>query len=256
MSIEVIIAFISERRLEFTAEIRGVSEQELEDLQAGCGVRLPRAYLGFLRRMGVHSNGFHPFGPSHVMNLYALVEELPAETYPAERFFKIAEETNRSLIVIEDKFLDLQRSDGDDAPLVRFEDGGEFEPKAVAELGFSFREQLTRSAFLGFELEPRKHRRVIGLEAATPVAVEEQLRAATEMLTKMSLVPVLEWTPRVRTLRNETLSAMLEHRGQDRALSMRLGADDERALGIATEQLLDHLTGAWLRGEGKILDPT
>lgn len=57
-----LIEFVRQRAPAFLAQLEGVPEVSISALTADRGVAQPASYGEFLRRMGLHSNGWAPFG--------------------------------------------------------------------------------------------------------------------------------------------------------------------------------------------------
>lgn len=239
-----LLAFLRMRDPAYLDTVKGVPREEISLCEEGCKISLPSLYVDFLMKMGASSGTFHPFGVTQVCNFYELVEQLPAEDYPGDRYFKVAFETDPSLVASYDAFLDLARSNGQDAPLVQFEDGGGFAPEYVVEVGFTLEEWLTRRIFSHFDVNRRAEHRNLWWFCESPADGRRKLEAAINLLDKMGLVPVLPPLPRVMCLWRDTLSALLEVSGSTGSISIALGTDEGHILRVAVEQVLDGLPGA------------
>ena len=241
MNWDLFIDFIKAQDPAFIAARQGVPLDDIKQCEAGCKIALPKSYVNFLQLMGQAGGKFRPFGATMEHNFYDLVEQLPAEDYPGDQFFKIAAETDSSLVAYYDLFLDLRRSDGEDAPLVTFEDGVELRPGAVNEVGLTFDESMMESVFTFFALHRRAKRAVVTVDST-------QLRDKTVgLLMHMGFQQVWSPLPRIACLRRDTFCALVKVGEDTRTLDVELGADDNKSLGIAVEQLLSSLPGARTR---------
>lgn len=197
--------------------------------------------MNFLQVLGQEGGAFRPFGKTMQHNFYDLVQQLPAEDYPGDKFFKIAFETDSSLVAFYDLFLDLRRSDGEDAPLVTFEDGVELSPGAVNEVGLTFDERMMERVFSFFALNRCAERSIVTVDSI-------QLRdKAVGLLTSMAFQHVLPSLPRIICLRRGTFCALVKVVADTQTLDVKLGADERTPLGIIVEQLLSGLPRSGIR---------
>lgn len=228
----------------YLSTVKGISREDISLCEKGCGIVLPSLYIDFLRTMGTDTGRFRPFGATQVCNFYALIEQLPAENYPGNRFFKVAFDNDPGAISPYDFFLDLGGSDGHDAPLVWIESCSEYEPGDEKEVGFTLQEWLSSRVFHYFEASLHPHIRTVYLSPPTGSGVKQCMQQAISLLSQMGLEPALPPMPRVACLRSESLSAKVEHRETTRGIRIGFGADDPTKLRIAIEQLMDGLPGA------------
>jgi hypothetical protein len=83
-----VLQFIQQRDPAFLSELEGVPDAAVSALAADRGVALPGTYVEFLRRMGVSSNGYAPFGATQDHGFAAIAERLDdADDTPSGRFF-------------------------------------------------------------------------------------------------------------------------------------------------------------------------
>jgi hypothetical protein len=244
MSWHDLLAFIRTRDASYLDSVRGVSPQDVALCEQNCAIELPRLYVGFLTTMGEDTGAFWPFGARQNCRFYDLIEMLPAEDYPGSRFFKIAFEDDPSAITHYDLFLDLARSDGEDAALVRFEDSGAFAHEGVHEVGFTLQEWFNARFFDYFEVYRRPRTRTVFISPPPASGVEQCMRQALGLLSKMGLESALPLMPRVACLGGSSLSASVELHETTRGVSVDLGADDPTELRVTIEQLVDGLPGA------------
>lgn len=228
---------------EYLPTVRGVSREEISLCEKDCGIVLPSLYVDFLMTMGADTGRFRPFGATQVCNFYALIEQLPAEGYPGEKFFKIAFENNPGEITPYDFFLDLGGSDSHDAPLVRIESSIEYEAGDERKVGFTLLEWLSDQVFHYFENSLHPHIRTVYLSPPSASALKQCMQQAIALLSRMGLEPALPLMPRVVCLRGESLSALVELDETTRGVSVGFGADGPTKLRLAIEQLVDGLPG-------------
>ncbi|WP_163999707.1 SMI1/KNR4 family protein [Pyxidicoccus caerfyrddinensis] len=242
----LVIEFIRQRDPAFMSRVEGVPAAAVAALAAGRGVTLPASYVEFLRRMGSNSNGYAPFGPTQDHGLAAIAERLDDEdAAPSGRFFPVAIETDESLDPLYDYCLDLQRGDGDDAPLVMLEPGVDLEWQTPVEISETFGERITASVFNHFALRRLAGRDVVSV-GGTLQAGEGRaaLQRALVLLQRAGFAPVLSLSGRVACLQAGPLSVDARVNENYELLTLRLGGDDPRAVTTLAEQLLTDLPGA------------
>ncbi|MCY1019905.1 hypothetical protein [Pyxidicoccus sp. MSG2] len=243
----LVIEFIRQRDPAFLSRVEGVPAAAVAALAAGRGVTLPVSYVEFLRRMGVNSNGYAPFGSMQDHCFAAISERLDDEdAAPAGRFFPVAIETDPSMVVLYDHCLDLQRSDGDDAPLVMLEQGVSLELQTPVETHETFGERITASVFNHFALRRLARREVVSVGGGTLQAGggRAALQRALVLLQRAGFAPVLPLSGRVACLQAGPLSVYARVNDNYELLTLRLGGDDPRAVTALVEQLLTDLPGA------------
>jgi hypothetical protein len=249
MDWNALVRFVRAENPAFLAAFRGVPPEEVHAVEELCGVHLPDSYREFLGRMGRDSGRFYLFGPGHAQELETLRADLPADSYPA-RYFKVAVPVVDSDISPLDYFLDLERSDGVDAPIVTFEDMGHFRQEYVRDLGFTFGEWVTHAIFMFLAIghEPEQASVVIG--SPSPKAAPGLKDEAVALLERMNFALVLPSLERVACLRRGQLGAMVDVLVGGLAVAINLGADDRRALEIVVDQLLMRFPDAAVSGVG------
>jgi hypothetical protein len=250
MDWNALVDFIQSEDEGFMAAVRGVLPEELERAEQNNAVRLPASYRQFVALMGRDSAGFCLFSSSESQNFDDLVASLPTESYPAGRYFKIAFPIDESDISPFDYFLDLSRSDGVDAPIVMFEDIGEFRERDVREVEFTFGEQVQRRIFAFLVLEPAPRQAMLVTSNATREESEASKRAALALLERTGFARVLPDLPRVTCLRRGTLAALVDEIGSGLGVVITLGGDDERTLEVVLDQLLERFPDAIVNRAG------
>lgn len=244
-----LMSFIDARDPDYRTMVEGVPPDAIDTCQQGLGIVLPRLYVDFLLGMGSDTGTFRPFGATQSCSFYQLIEELSPEDYPTDRYFRISLETDTSEIEWYDHYLDLTRSDGEDAALVRFERGllfPDLEQEGVQDVGFTFGEQLARRAFDSFELRRRPFGRALGLLIKPGEQIDARVRAVVDVLKRMGFGPVLSPLPRVACLRREGSSALFEVRTATMSMGVIIGGDEHNVVAVAVEQFLDALPGSYV----------
>jgi hypothetical protein len=239
MNWDALAAFISAEDPAFASLLRGVPHEELARVEEEFGLRLPLNYRQFVTTMGKDSAGLYLFGPSQNQTFDDLLIYLPDDSYPAERYFRIAFPVDDSDISPPDYFLDLSRSDGVDAPVVMFEDTGSFKTEDVEETGFTFGEQVTRRVFTVLVLDRLPERATLVLARPSPELMKATKGAVLTLLGTMGFVPVLPELERVSCLRRGRLGALVDERVNGLAVAISIGSDDAMSLEVVLDQLLE-----------------
>lgn len=239
-----ILGFIRRSSPEHATAFVGITREEIAEWEARCAVSLPTIYRGFLAAMGADCDDFHPFGVSQVCDFHALIVRLPATNYPGDRYFKVSCEGSPEAVTFYDTFIDLRRSDGDDAPLVRFEDDEWFAQEDVIEVGFTLGEELMRSAFDRFQLgrRPASNKVSIFCESASEIA--PTMRRLHAHMRERGLADELPGSPRVACLHSEPCSVLLESHESLKILRVAIGAQAVRVASAFVEELLDQFPHA------------
>lgn len=192
-----IVDFIDARLPGFRSAVRGASPEAIAALQARTSAPLPGLYRDFLTVMGESSSVFPAF-PGYIWNVAALLDCWPGDdsvAYDRNRYFKIALNASQEAVSHEDYFLDLARSDGDDAPIVCFEDPsedgvpGDWHGLVLGdwvETNLSLRGWLCAQAFHFFELMRRAELADCGVDTDED-APEASWASACEVLDRLKL---------------------------------------------------------------------
>ncbi|RKH73181.1 SMI1/KNR4 family protein [Corallococcus aberystwythensis] len=244
----LLIEFVRQRAPAFLAQLEGVPDASIWALAADRGAALPASYVEFLRRMGSHCSGWAPFGATLDHHFAAIVERLDAEDEdapPSDRFFPVAIETDESLVALYDHYLDLQRVEGDDAPLVMLEAGVPYQWQTPIETHETFNERVTFSLFHRFQLRLCAERDVVTL-GGTLRAGEGRagLQQALVLLQRAGFEPALPLLGRTACLRAGTLSVLARVNENHELLTLLLGSDNRLSLKALADQLLAGLPGA------------
>lgn len=234
-----LLAFIQEKDPAYLRTIRGVPRAEIAQCEASCAITLPKIYVDFVATMGDDAGAFDPFGAMEIWHFRDLVEELPAESYPQDELFKVSIDDDPGAISPQDKFVDLRRSDGMDAPLVLYEDGGSFSWKSVVRSGYSLGEWLTTRIFDVFELDRRPHIRSLCIIFETAREQRQNRPVVLDMLTKMGFRPALPSLSGISCVQRPSCSARFRAVDEIDGLTIKLGAESRRDLDVITEQFRD-----------------
>jgi len=236
MTWDELFRFMCERKPGYAQTIRGVALDDIILCEKNLRITLPTLYVEFLVTMGADCGAFRPFGATQISDFYELVEQLPPEDYPGARYFKVAFEGDESQITPYDIFLALQRSDGHDAPLVTFEDGGGFSEDYVVCKTLSLGETLMAQAFRQFELRQRRESATVYLRQHTPHP--DTMRRIQEILMASGLIPTLSPQANVICLGRDDMSAVVALSGTGEAVGVEFGADEGKALSLLLERVL------------------
>jgi hypothetical protein len=244
---QALLAFVASRDAELAASLRGVPREDIEAVEKEYSIRLPASYVDFLLVMGEDSGGLEPLGPTQDHTFSEVRDLLPPEGYP-DRFFKVAFESDSLALADLDSFLDLARSDGEDAPLVTFETGEEDDPAVpeTAASDWTFGETVTERIFSRLELDRRAATAKVFVMTRDPADALVVKRDSIAALAGHGLQPALPELPRVACLTGDALSAVVDVHDETKLVSIRLGADDRRTLEPLAEFLLANLRDATL----------
>ncbi|WAS95767.1 SMI1/KNR4 family protein [Nannocystis punicea] len=241
-------AFISRRSPERARAFVGVPREEIAQFEARYAIALPALYRDFLATMGKDHGDFYPLGDHYACDLDTLVEQLPGSNYPHDQYHKIGHEADPEAIAEYDLFLDLRRSDGSDAPLVRFEDDEWFNLEAVKEVGFTLADQLVRSAFAPFELRRRRKVREVSIFFESAEELGPAMRQIAAQMHALGLVDVMPGTQKVACLGDDTVSLSIQEYTQLSILYVSIGAMAAKSANRIAEGLLDQFSHASVKG--------
>ncbi|MDC0721495.1 SMI1/KNR4 family protein [Nannocystis bainbridge] len=241
MSFPAIFAFLVARVPDLRAQVRGATSGDIERLAELSPRPLPRAYVEFLRAMGGSTGSFSalPVADCRAAELWPHLLSTPP-SYPTDRFLKVGIDLGIGRDIREDWFLDLQRGDPDDPPVVSFEDEGD--PDAFREarahvVARSWTGMLQRHAFLFAAAGRRSFRREEVFDPVDPRRID----AAAAICARLGLTPVMPSQPGLHTLERADLSVMLEVPPDMERLEIEVGADSPRAVQLFLEVMRDNL---------------
>jgi hypothetical protein len=239
-------AFMLAKDPAFAASVEGVSREDVAELERGLSIALPRGYVDFLTSMGRDSDGFYPFTPLQTHEFDELLEDLPPRNYRADHLFKVSLASDPEEVSPLDYFLDLTRSDGDDAPLVMAGHDGTIRSDGILEIGLTFGEHITARLFTFLELHRRPENASVVVGGVERQQAQLRRNDAIQLLQRSKLTPALPPLPRVVCLTAPTLSALVSIDEYTRTLAIELGADDRSVLVAMVDGVLAGLPGATL----------
>jgi hypothetical protein len=246
MNWDAICDFINSKDPAFLSTVRGVPPEVIRDVGKSYEVTLPHAYVEFLEIMGEASGNFPPILPSQASGFAELLDELPAQL-PGGRYFKVSSASDPEEISPSDFFLDLERSDGEDAPLVMFADGEPFVARSVIDSGFTFGEYITMRVFGFFELFRRAHCAAVLVFDVPPDQAVERVTQCVELLSTLKFAQVLPRQPRVACLARDGLGALIAYKAELTLVSIELCEDDAALLKATVEQAHRGIPGSRVR---------
>lgn len=237
------MAFVAREDAAAAASCVGVPPGEIDAVQRRYGIVLPSNYVDFLRVMGQSSGGLRVFGATYHHAFSSLLAQRPSTDYPTNRFFKVAFESDRMAVSFEDLYLDLTRSDGIDAPLVRFEVPLEPDDE-VEDVFLTLSEKVIRELFWELVMVRTKYAGtvlVFGDDTSAGPGVKE---AATTLLAGLGFSPSLPDMPRIACLRRGPVSVLIEISEELELVGFRLGGDQHDEVQAVAQALLDGIPGA------------
>jgi hypothetical protein len=196
--------------------------------------------------MGDDSGTLHPFGETRTSAFSKLLADLPPRGYPARRFFKVAIETDELADGWFNMYLDLARSNGDDAALVMFEaplDSGESDLPAEP---LSFLETVIEHIFLTVDVAPKDYSARIFVHGDDPWRGMEIKREVVRRLIDGGFVLMLPDLPRVTCVSRGPVSILITDSDTSELVDVRFGGDDLEATDSAVRPLLSAVAGAHL----------
>lgn len=212
--------FIERNDSLFLSKSEGVPEDALPVIP------LPTAYVTFLRLMGANSDGFQPFGPTQDHHFSTITKRMNH----SERYFPVSIETDKSY----DYYLDLQHSNGRDAPLQRFEQIIPLDEDAQYETNETFCERIISSVFYHFGLRHIKYRDEIHVHK--PDVYQNVL----SLLLSMGFMPAMPLLERVSCLQSGPFLLLVEATNTEGILTLNFGSSDAKAIKTLRNQLLSH----------------
>ncbi|SFD88104.1 hypothetical protein SAMN05518672_103665 [Chitinophaga sp. CF118] len=245
----LVIEFIRQRAPAFLSQLVGVPDEVISTLIANRDVMLPASYVEFLRLMGINSNGYFPFGGMQDHTFPSIIERFEddeEDAPPAGRFFPVAIETDLSMDPLYDHYLDLQRGNGNDAPLVMLEPGVPFKWQTPIETSETFNERITKSVFCRFQLHNCTERDVVAMGGGKLQAGggSTALQQALALLQRIGFTPALPLLGRVVCVQAGPLSVLAGVNEEYELLTMQLGGNNSLAVKELADQLLKDLPGA------------
>jgi len=243
-----VIDFIARRDAALASSFVGVRQSEIDAVQAQYRITLPSTYVDFLRTMGENSGELYPFGETYVHTFSALLEQLPPEDYPAERFFKVVFVAEEFAVDPIDTYLDLSRSDGHDAPLVEFEPPLGPNETNFSEDHLSFAERLIYNVFRRLDVDQRRYGADIVVFGRDPWNGTGIKQAALDVLIRSGFAAALPDLGRVGCLSRESVSVLISVSDKGKLVKFEMGGDSRDAIEQPVRDLLAAVPGAKLSG--------
>ena len=241
-----VIDFIGRRDAELASSFVGVRQSEIDAVQAQYGISLPSAYVHFLRTMGENSGELHPFGNTYVHTFSELLEQLPPEDYPGDRFFKVAFVIEELAVDLIDIYLDLNRSDGYDSPLVSFEIPLEPNATNFSEDRLSFAEKLVYRVFRKLDVDRKRYGATIVVFGGDPGNLRGTKQAALNVLMRSGFAAALPELQRLGCLTRESVSMLISISDARKLIRVEMGSDRRDAIEELVRDLLAAFPGAQL----------
>ncbi|HRI66161.1 MAG TPA: hypothetical protein PK156_18060 [Polyangium sp.] len=234
-----ILSFIHARDPSYWHRVQGVTRAEIARCEDAIGVALPKIYVEFLKAVGIECSGFSPFGSMKVFDYYSIVERMPAHVPANARYFRIALDDDASVVEHYDVFLDLLRSDGDDAPIVSAPASDDICETDVIEHGFTLGEALTRAVVLHFDISHRSDMTILTICPDSHVHMETYKKPLLDLMAKMRVNELWPASYRVACFRNEATSVLIEYSAEPLIITCTVGATSHRSLRLIVEQIQD-----------------
>jgi hypothetical protein len=233
-----VIDFIRRRDGVLASSFVGVRQSEIDAIQAQYGMILPSTYVDFLRTMGESSGELYPFGQTYVHTFSQLLEQLPPEDYPADRFFKVAFQLEEFAVDSIDVYLDLTRTDGHDAPLVMFETPVEATHASSIEDNLSVAERLVYRIFRRIDVNRKRYGADIMVFGSDLWNGSETKQAALSVLARSGFAAVLPDLRRVGCMTRESASVLISVADAEELVEFELGGDSREAIEEPVRELL------------------
>ncbi len=242
MSWSDVDAYVAARAPKDHAAFRGVAEPDLDAFEQETGRLLPREYRAFLLGCGATAGDLHPLGAFWAHDFYLLAAEPPDEDFLEAGLLRVGLFTDASALTPSDLYLDVSEGECDDAMLFDYEQDQLFDRQWLRPRGLSFLDTVSAGFFQLFQLGTHELETRLGLDVATADRVEAKA-SIDAVLCKLGFEAVLPASERLSTHASPDVSALVEARTSASHVFVDLGSDDRRALGRATEVLLDHVPG-------------
>jgi hypothetical protein len=239
-----IVDYIAAKNSALVSSFRGVSRRDVEHCEAQFAVTFPASYMDFLLTMGEESGDLSPLGRTQSHRFSDLVADFPPSGYPSHRLFKVSYETDTQALVSIDKFLDLANADAHDAQLVEFEPGDAAAPVDPGD--FTFGESVVREVFGGLELYLRKYAATALLDSHDQNHGLAVKGTSVEALTRLDFRLAMPDLARVTCLNRDSISVMVSVYNSIKAVDLRIGSVDLRALEAFLDELAANLPGSRL----------
>jgi hypothetical protein len=266
------LRYITSRAPDFYDQVRGASEQEIERALMCCTRPVPLAVVEMFRTMGICSTIFWPFGKRMAVDVVAMLEDpdsLPEEQVIDDRFFRVALALRPEGIDEADFYVDLDYSNGYDAPMTRLMSS--WDGRSPRPDGHTLMSMCIQSAFEQFDLARRGEQGYL----AKNIPLEEfpkYVESIRALTSRMGLQPIFCPREDLQCYSNASISLMFDAIGagidpgllpgeappSDRFLRIWLGVSDLDTLRNVGEQVRTWMPPLLLfrhwRADGKVID--
>ncbi len=235
--------FVGRQDAAVAASCIGVAPDQIDAIERQYRIALPSNYVDFLQTMGESSGGLPLFGATRVHSFSRVIARRPSD-YPTEKFFKVAFESHNFAPALEDMYLDLARSDGHDAPLVRFElplepgDEPDEDPLSVTE-------KIISEIFWHLDVVRKKFAAKVlifgGGVSGDPLRTKQD---ATVALAGLGFTTSLPDLPRVACMTQGAVSLLVSI--DESLITFEFGGDSREEVEAPVKELLDVVPGAVL----------
>src|SRR5262245_21935844 len=240
-----ILEFIARRDVEIANSCAGVARSQIEAIESQCEIALPSNYVNFLQTMGESSGGLNLFGFTYAHQFSRLVRQLPSTSDLTQRYFRVAMESDPAAPAFEDIYLDLQRSDQHDGPLVRI--SRPLNPDSEFEEGpLSVTERIIYE--LVWELDVSRMpfgAGVVAVEGGASRNPQKTKEDAADVVRGVGFAASLPELPRVACMAQPMSSVLISI--DDDLVRFELGGDSREAVEGAVNALLLAQVGADLQ---------
>lgn len=217
--LRALLKFAEARTPGAMAEYPPVPQAEIEALLDTCPRHvvpaLPRAALEVIAWLGgSESNIVSVFGATYTTSIARMLDEIE-EQLLAERFFRVAVSRDLEQMVEGDLYVDLSRSDGEDAPLVVLVE--EWRGEVPATRGHTILSKALQRIFHGFELHKRGFVGYLaeGYHPKDRTRWQAYADAMATLATRMGLTELLPLRPDLRCYSSPHVALMFDAMGVD-----------------------------------------
>jgi len=250
-----IVEFIKVKDPSFLTNAQGVPLADIQKVEKQRGLKLPQIYVDFLQTMGKHDGGSVIFGNNYLHDFYNLNQLNPDEPPRSKRYFKIADHDETNDMAYMSTFLDLDRSDGQDAPLVEDEENypKTITPETADDTNDTLSVVLESRVFRYFETAKRKEELSLILHLSeykdgvdktskpgetyeeymaklkpfSPKSAKERMGQIMAVLEKYGLKLALPELPTYACMSRADLSATVDIAGELNLIAVNLSRDEK-----------------------------
>lgn len=247
-----LLRYVEWRAPGFRGRVIGATPEEINALFAICPRPLPRAAFELLASIGRYQDVLHPFGQTFITDVDALLDDME-DQYLEERFFRVAIARNEMQLGDSDIFVDLDFSNGYDAPLL--EVGVPWDGRVPDARSHSLMSKAVSCAFWDCDIRSRAEYGYVG-KAIALTDLPNYTTAFRELTGRMGLRSVLGLREDLQCYVGDDLALMLDAIGPGfpRApgptqesltrrgyVSVWIGVDNFDALRNVAAQVRDHM---------------